>query len=93
MLTPRKNRESVSLKGVESLRPDLLHVPKTRSGQPCTSDDVLETRENLHTAIPLVRRSRKLGHRASDPAILVEIRGYDGRVHAEQGRTRHGDRT
>ena len=59
------------------------HFPKTSTGQPCTSDSVLEARERMHPAIPVVRQWRKLRQLSSDPAILGEIRGCDGRVHAE----------
>lgn len=70
------------------------HFPKTTSGQICTSDRFLEAREHLHSAIPLVRRYRKIRILAKDPAVTGLIKAVDGRVHtdfivlgAESGRT------
>jgi DNA polymerase I-like protein with 3'-5' exonuclease and polymerase domains len=59
------------------------HFPKTETGRLSTRDSVLEGREHLHPAIPLVRRWRKVRQLASDPAVLGLITGADGRVHAE----------
>ena len=59
------------------------HFPKTETGRLSTRDNVLEGREHLHPAIPLVRRWRKVRQLASDPAVLGLITGADGRVHAE----------
>ena len=59
------------------------HFPKTETGRLSTRDTVLEGREHLHPAIPLVRRWRKVRQLASDPAVLGLITGADGRVHAE----------
>ncbi|WP_339912188.1 DNA polymerase [Symmachiella dynata] len=70
------------------------HFPKTTSGQVSTSDRLLETREHIHPAIPLIRRFRKIRILAKDPAVTGLIEGVDGRVHtdfavlgAESGRT------
>jgi DNA polymerase-1 len=59
------------------------HLPRTRTDRPSTRDSVLEDREGWHPAIPLVRRWRKLRQLTSDPAVLGQITGCDGRVHAE----------
>jgi DNA polymerase I-like protein with 3'-5' exonuclease and polymerase domains len=59
------------------------HFHKTETGRLSTRDSVLEGREQLHPAIPLVRRWRKVRQLASDPAVLGLITGADGRVHAE----------
>jgi DNA polymerase I-like protein with 3'-5' exonuclease and polymerase domains len=59
------------------------HFPRTETGRLSTRDRVLEEREHLHPAIPSVRRWRRLGQLASDPAVLGLITGADGRVHAE----------
>jgi DNA polymerase-1 len=59
------------------------YFPRTPTGRPCTDDEALEARKGLHEAIPLVRRCRKLRQLASDPAILGQIGGCGGRVHAE----------
>ncbi|HMB02996.1 MAG TPA: DNA polymerase, partial [Isosphaeraceae bacterium] len=58
------------------------HFPRTKGGQPCTKDDVLEARAHLHPALPLVRRWRKVRQLATDPAVLGLITGADGRIHA-----------
>ena len=58
------------------------YFPRTETGRLSTRDRVLEERERLHPAIPSVRRWRRLGQLASDPAVLGLITGADGRVHA-----------
>jgi DNA polymerase-1 len=58
------------------------HFPRTEASRLSTRDRVLEERERLHPAIPSVRRWRRLGQLASDPAVLGLITGADGRVHA-----------
>ncbi len=70
------------------------HFPKTTSGQVSTSDRLLETREHIHPAFPLIRRFRKIRILAKDPAVTGLIEGTDGRIHtdfavlgAESGRT------
>lgn len=70
------------------------HFPKTALGQVSTSDRLLEAREHIHPAIPLVRRFRKIRILAKDPAVTGLIEGADGRIHtdfavlgAESGRT------
>jgi DNA polymerase-1 len=57
--------------------------PLTRTGRLSTRDKVLKERENLHAALPLVRRWRKLGQLASDPAVNGLITAADGRVHTK----------
>ena len=59
------------------------YFPKTETGRLSTRDNVLEGREHLHPAIPLVRRWRKVRQLASDPAVLGLVTGADGRIHAE----------
>src|SRR5262249_42946827 len=56
--------------------------PRTETGRPSTRDRFLKDREELHPAIPLVRRWRKVGQLASDPAVNGLLTGADGRVHA-----------
>ena len=59
------------------------HFPKTKHGRPRTRDTDLKDRGHLHPAIPLVRRWRKVGQLAADPAIQGLITGVDGRVHSD----------
>ena len=46
-------------------------------------DTDLKDRGHLHPAIPLVRRWRKVGQLAADPAVQGLITGVDGRVHSD----------
>ena len=57
--------------------------PKTKTGNVCTKDDVLEAREHLHPSIPLFRHYKKTRQLATDPAVIGQITGADGRVHAD----------
>ena len=59
------------------------HFPKTKLGRPRTRDQDLKDREHLHPAISLVRRWRKVGQLAADPAVQGLITGVDGRVHSD----------
>jgi DNA polymerase-1 len=59
------------------------HFPRTATGRPSTAERFLKEREGLHTALPLVRRWRKVRQLAADPAVLGLITGADGRVHAD----------
>ena len=59
------------------------HFLKTKLGRPRTRDQDLKDREHLHPAISLVRRWRKVGQLAADPAVQGLITGVDGRVHSD----------
>ena len=59
------------------------HFSKTKLGRPRTRDQDLKDREHLHPAISLVRRWRKVGQLAADPAVQGLITGVDGRVHSD----------
>ena len=59
------------------------HFLKTKLGRPRTRNQDLKDREHLHPAISLVRRWRKVGQLAADPAVQGLITGVDGRVHSD----------